>query len=184
MLRTCVDYLMLEDFNWAERIPDDKGVRREISQAHQEMWDAHRKPWDESDDESDSELSADAENEHGSAFSGNNLTEPPLRRWQPPMSSKTDPCGAFFKYAARCWKDHLGIATVDFNLDDVLELASPTSARHELWMLESSFKYPRCSQEMKPSALCLIAGFANTSVLEQQLDRLAQNGDGDRRRRG
>ena len=41
MLKTCVDYLMLDDFNWTETIPDDKGVRGEMSQAHQEMWKVH-----------------------------------------------------------------------------------------------------------------------------------------------
>ena len=45
MFKTCFDYLMLEDFNWPETIPDDKGVRGEISQAHQEMLDVHIKIW-------------------------------------------------------------------------------------------------------------------------------------------
>ena len=43
MLKTCFDYLMLDDFNWTETIPDDKGVSGEISQAHQEMRDVHEK---------------------------------------------------------------------------------------------------------------------------------------------
>ena len=43
MLKTCVDYLMLDDFNWTETISDDKGVSGEISQAHREMWDGHIK---------------------------------------------------------------------------------------------------------------------------------------------
>ena len=47
MLKTCFDYLMLEDFNWTETIPDDKGVIGKISQAHQEMVDAHKKILDE-----------------------------------------------------------------------------------------------------------------------------------------
>ena len=42
MLRTCVDYLLLDDFNWTETIPDDKGVRGEVSQVHQEMWEVHK----------------------------------------------------------------------------------------------------------------------------------------------
>ena len=41
MLRTCVDYLLLDDFNWTETVPDDKGVRGEVSQVHQEMWEVH-----------------------------------------------------------------------------------------------------------------------------------------------
>ena len=41
MFKTCFDYLMLEDFNWTETIPDDKGVRREMSQAHREMLRVH-----------------------------------------------------------------------------------------------------------------------------------------------
>ena len=139
MLRTCVDYLMLEDFNWPETIPDDKGVRGKMSQVHQKMWDDHPK------------------------ISG--------------------PFGAFFDYAARCWTDHLGSAPVGFNLDDILELASPTSARNKAWRLPRPVPawYPACSPAMKPSALCLIVGFGNVSILEQQLDRLAQNGDVDRR---
>ena len=98
------------------------------------------------------------------------------------MSSSTDPFGAFFNYAAHGLKYHLGGAPVDFKLDDVLEVASPTSARHRVWMLESSCWYPECSPEVKPNSLCLLAGFGNMSMLEEQLNRLAQNGDGDNRR--
>ena len=46
MFKTCFDYLMLEDFNWTEMIPDDmKGVSGKISQAHQEMLNVHKKIW-------------------------------------------------------------------------------------------------------------------------------------------
>ena len=41
MFKTCSDYLMLDDFNWTEMIPDDKGVRGKISQAHQKMLEVH-----------------------------------------------------------------------------------------------------------------------------------------------
>ena len=46
------------------------------------------------------------------------------------LSSNIGPFGACFHYAACCWTAHLGGAPIDFNLDDVLELASPTSAKH------------------------------------------------------
>ena len=39
MLRTCVDYLLLDDFNWSETVPS--GGR--MSQVHQEMWDVHQR---------------------------------------------------------------------------------------------------------------------------------------------
>ena len=42
MLRTCVDYLLLDDFNWNETITDDEGVRGEMSQVHKKMWKDHR----------------------------------------------------------------------------------------------------------------------------------------------
>ena len=123
------------------------------------------------------ELIAD---ERGSASSGYRVFG--FGSIEPPVSPETDPFGAFFDYAARHLTAHLGSAPVDFNLDDVLELASPTSARHRAWLLESWVRYPYCSLTMKPSALCLVAGFGNVTALEQQLDRLAQNSDGDRRR--
>ena len=121
-----------------------------------------------------SEMQAERE-VRGFAFSGNRLSP------ETPAPSITDPFGAFFDYAAARWTAHLGGAPADFNLDDVLELGSPTSARHEAWMHQSQVRYPRFSLTEKPSALCLIAGFGNASILEQQLDRLAQNGDVDRR---
>ena len=43
MLRTCVDYLMLDDFNWPETIPDDEWNRPKMSQAHLKMLQDHRK---------------------------------------------------------------------------------------------------------------------------------------------
>ena len=43
MLRTCIDYLMLDDFHWTETIPNEKGACQETSQVHQEMWDVHVK---------------------------------------------------------------------------------------------------------------------------------------------
>ena len=43
MLTTCVDYLLLDDFNWKETIPNDKGVLGEVSPAHEKMLEDHRK---------------------------------------------------------------------------------------------------------------------------------------------
>ena len=182
MLRTCVDYLMLDDFNWTETIPDGK-----MSQVHRKMWQAHQKKWewkvlpspprnDESDDES--QLIAGVEDERGSVFSGNSLTEPPL-------SPNTDPFGAFFEYAACYWKVHLGSAPVDFNSDDVLELAGPTSTRRQAWALRSGWTpyqawYPWVAPRETNTTLCFLVEFGNVSMLNQLLDRLAQNGDGDR----
>ena len=190
MLRTCVDYLMLDDFHWTEAIPNDEGARQELkmSQVDQKMR-KHRRtqkwrrrfywpsPDDGSDGDSENDLEckvfAGEEAERSSAFSRNNLTGSLL-------SSKTDPFGAFFNYAACCWTVHLRGAPVDFNLDDVPKLASPTSARHRAWAIESGCLnswYPHGSLTSSP--LFLFAGFGNVLMLEQQLDRLAQNGDGD-----
>ena len=114
-----------------------------------------------------SELIAD---ERCPAFSGKNLpTEPP-----------TDPCGAFFNYATCCWKNHLGSAPVDFHLDDVLALASPTSARCRALALEAGWRPQPASSEFA-LILTLIVHYGNVSILGQLLDRLAPNGDGDRR---
>ena len=134
MLRTCVDYLLLVDFDCTKTIPDDEWVNQEILQVL-----------------------------------------PPIG---PPVSSNTDPFGAFFHYTAHWWTDHLDGAPVDFNLDDVLKLASPTSARYRPWVLESGRNpwRPSSSPEVNASPLCLLVGFGNVFMLEQQLDRLAQNG--------
>ena len=128
MLRTCVDYLMLEDFNWPETIPDDEGVGGEMSQDHQKMWQDHRKMWQ--DPGKMSQFDFHGRDCPAAVSSLNGLTEAPV----PP---NTDPFGAFFHYVTCCWTAHLGGAPVDFNLDDVFELASPTSGRHKVWMLES-----------------------------------------------
>ena len=129
MLKTCVGYLMLDDFNWTETTPNDPrdefpGCFPRISQVHQKMCQDHLKMSDES------ELIAGAEDERGSAFSVNSLTESQF-------SSNTDPFGAFFNYAAHYWKAHLGGAPVDFNLDGILELTDSTSARRRAWVIES-----------------------------------------------
>ena len=160
MLRTCVDYLMLEDFNWTETIPDEELVGGEMSQVHQEMWNGRRK-----------KILVLDNNTVLSIHGAGSFLEAHLG----------SPFGAFFQYAARNLTDHLGSAPDDFNLDDVLEIASPTSGRNKAWMLESQVRYPNCTPPMKPSALCLIAGFGSVSMLEQQLNRLAQNGDVDTR---
>ena len=115
------------------------------------------------------ELTAD---ERCFAFSGTRLTEPPV-------SFNTEPFGAFFDYAARYWTYHLGGAPVDFSLDDVLKFASPTSGRQRAWAQgwRTVGSPPRVA-DINP--LCLLAEFGNVSILEQLLDRLAPNGDGDR----
>ena len=174
MLKTCVDYFMLKDFNWPETSTATTrvtGVTGEMSQVHQNMWDDHRKMW--LGHRKMSRLPSDLW-ERCPAFLSklNGLTEVPV-------SSNTDPFGAFFHYAAHCFTDHLGSAPVDFILDDVLELASPTSARHKAWMLESEVLYPKFSPSTEPSALCLLACVGNVPMLEQQLDRLAKSGGED-----
>ena len=147
MLRTCVDYLLLADFDRTETIPDHEWHDR-----------AHPR------------LQID---ERYCAFSENSLAEPPV-------CSNTDPFGAFFNYAAHCWTDYLGRAPVDFNLDTVLELASPTSAKHRPWALETGWKpWVGCSSE-STTLLCFSVHFGKVSILEQALNRLAQKGDGDR----
>ena len=100
----------------------------------------------------------------------------------PPISAtNTDPFGPFFSYAARCWTRHLGSAPVDFNLDDVLKLASHTSARCRAWALESGWDYYWGNKrELKFSSLDILARYGNVSMLEQLLDRLALNSDRDR----
>ena len=100
------------------------------------------------------------------------------------MSSKTDPCGAFFNYAAPCWEFHLDSAPVDFNLDDVLELASPTLARYRAWRtLGSSLGYSclDSSGSSKTCSLKFFVQYGNLSILEQLLDRLVPKGDENRR---
>ena len=194
MLGTCVDYLMLGDFIWSEMIASpyipryvhDSELGRKgcscwyrepqlRSQVHEKMWNDHRTMWQ------------DHLGVRGRVFSS---TPCPAYSYYrkltgPPLSCNTDPFGAFFHYAAWCWTDHLGSAPVDFNLDDVLELANPvTSARHKAWMLESHVWYPDCSLRNKHGALCLIAGFGNVSMLEQVLAGrfpLNENIDEDRR---
>ena len=42
MLRTCVDYLMLDDLNCTETIPENEGIRREVSQVHRKRLQFHR----------------------------------------------------------------------------------------------------------------------------------------------
>ena len=171
MLRTCIDYLLLDDFNWTEAIPDDKGGRGEISQVHQEMRDVHGKMLNVLPPFNDK--SGFIGDERCSPFSGYSLTEPPV-------SSNTDPFGAFFNYAACCWRNHLDGAPVNFSLDDVLELASPTSARYLAWALESGW-YPRAGSSDFIPMLNFFVHYGNVSMLEQLLDRLALDGDGDRR---
>ena len=188
MLKTCMDYLMLDDFNWPESIPDDEGNVPVLSQDHRKMREDHRKmredhrkiykkTWQDHQKMSGKpKLIAGAEDEHGSAFSGSSLTEPPV-------SSNTDPFGAFFDYAADFWTYHLHSAPVDFRLDDVLELASPFSPRRRAWTrgfpwFESDSRQPR-SLEVYHNLKFLVQ-FGRVSMLEQLLDRLAQNGDGDR----
>ena len=174
MLRTCVDYLMLDDFISIERskysktFPDDKFM------ALIELLSLYGQ-YDIIETFRCNKVTPIEMDERCSTSSENSATEPPV-------SPKTDPFGFFFDYAARCLKFHPGGAPVDFNLDDVLELASPTSARNKAWRLGSnSVIYSNCSPAMKPGPLCLIAGFGNVPMLEQQLDRLPQNSDGDRR---
>ena len=78
---------------------------------------------------------------------------------------------------------HLGSAPADFNLDDVLELASPTSARHEAWALESGWLYYQThgGDSLEIGSFRFLAHYGNVSMLEQLLDRLALDGDGDRK---
>ena len=98
------------------------------------------------------------------------------------MSANTDPFGAFFSYAARRWDYHLHSApVVSFNLDDVLELASLTSARYRAWALESGHWHYWACQNPLTGLLDFLARCGNASMLEQLLDRLALNGDVDRR---
>ena len=110
-----------------------------------------------------------------SAFSGNSSTEPPV------SSNTDDPFGAFFNYAAHRWIGHLGSAPVDFSLDDVLKLASSTSARQQAWALETCGSDWRNSIMFSfTSTLSFLALYGNVSMLDQLLDRLALNADGDR----
>ena len=107
---------------------------------------------------------------------GNSLTEPPV-------SSNNEPFGTFFTYAADYWTDHLRHGPVDFRLDDVLELAIQISPRHRAWTrgasrLWSYSRQPRSSEVY--DNLNFLVDYGNASMLEQLLDRLAQNGDGDR----
>ena len=97
------------------------------------------------------------------------------------MSSNTDPFGAFFNYAARYWKYHLHSAPVDFRLDDILELASPTSARHRAWVTESGWFYAMNSSSSMTATIQFFVIFGKASMLEQLLDRFAPNDDVDRR---
>ena len=195
MLRTCVDYLMLDDFDWTETIPNDGGIPGEISQVHLKMRYDHLKMRHDHQEmqqerlrkmmSGESKLIAGAENEHGSAFSGNSLTEPL------PVSSNNDPFGAFFDYAANYWTYHLGDAPADFRLDDVLKLASFFSPRRRVWLnylddllfmvSESSRLRARTRSlvEVHHNLKFLVA-FGNVSILEQLLDQLAQNGDENR----
>ena len=107
------------------------------------------------------------------------LTQSSLTKGQLPTS--VGPFGAFFHYAARYWTAHLDGAPVDFSLDGVIELASPTSARHRAWMVDRDPWYLPSSPGVSDSPLCFLVEFANVSMLEQLLDRLAQNGNEDRR---
>ena len=169
MLRTCVDYFLLADFGRTETIPDAEWVSRRLQGNRR----SKPKP----------------------GFSGISLIGPPV-------SSDTDPFGAFFHYASCCWKAHLRGAPADlsldkFSLDDFLELASPASARHRacsreyIWQpWDTDYVRSRSTQRrehdpMSPltsdSPLYLVVRSGNVSMLAQQLDRLAQKGDGDRR---
>ena len=122
------------------------------------------------------ELIAD---ERCSDFCGNSLT-------RQSVSSNADPFGAFFDYAADYWSYHLVSvisAPVDFNLDDVLELASPTSTRHRAWALQS-YSYHLYDEQASSgvyATLKMFVRFGNVSMMNQLLDRSAPNSDGDRR---
>ena len=102
----------------------------------------------------------------------------------PSVSSNTDPFGAFFNYAAHYWTAHLDGAPVGFSLDKVLKLASPTSAKHQAWVRASGWdhwhpSYLPHSPGLRDNPLCLLVCLGgNVSILEQQLDQLAQNRDG------
>ena len=103
----------------------------------------------------------------------------------PPVPSNTYPFGAFFNYAAEYWKYHLGSAPVGFSLDDVLELANPTLGRHRAWVWAWAFETCGHSDSVKDSfvftsTLGFLASYGNSSMLNQLLDRLALNADGDR----
>ena len=112
--------------------------------------------------------------ERCSAFSGHGLTGPP-------MSSNTDPCGAFFDYAVLCWKYPLDSAPFDFSLDDVLELASPASARYSMLTRLGSVPLVAAGSSEFAPILELLVYYGNSSIYEQLLDRLVPNADGDRR---
>ena len=84
MLRTCVDYLMLDDFNWPETVPDDEGNVPDMSQDHRKMWQDHqRKMWQDYHQKMSDKskligiVIAGAEDERGSALRRNSLTGPP-----------------------------------------------------------------------------------------------------------
>ena len=171
MLRTCVDYLLLDDFGRTETIPDDKwhnraGARLQNNERYgaraSSGCDGRRR-----------------RRRRQARHSGNSLTEPS-------KGSNTDPFGAFFHYAARNWTDHLGSAPVNFSLDDFLEVASPTSAKHRAWALESRYRrqgFFGSSPGAKEGPLCLLVHNGNASTLEQLLGKLALNADDSEDRR-
>ena len=119
----------------------------------------------------ESELISD---ERCSAFSSrNNSAEPPVPSNTGPLES------TFFDYAAHHWEFHLGNSPVGFSLDDVLKLARPTSARQRAWAIESGLPYWQ-DQSVVTATLSFLVSYRNVSMLNQLLDRLAPDGDGDR----
>ena len=154
MLRTCADYLLLDDFGWTETTPDNK-------------WRNRAGPRLQND-------------KRYCASSGNSLTKPS-------RGSNTDHFGAFFHYAAWNWTYHLRSAPVNFSLDDVLKLASPTSVKYRAWAhSEPDYPWHECfpiSPGAMEGPLCLLAAFGNTSMLEQLLGKLALNADDSEDRR-
>ena len=100
---------------------------------------------------------------------------------EPQLSSNNDPFGAFFDYAAGNWRYHLGRAPVNFNLDDVLALASPASARHRAWAPLRPYQINHLASSASAVTHLFILQFGNMSMFNQLLDRLAPNGDGFRR---
>ena len=87
-------------------------------------------------------------------------------------NSNTDPFGAFFSYAARWWPYHLRSAPVgSFNLDDVLELVGPASARYPALAREYRWNYvPGWDSLTDP--LRFLVRYGDVSMLEQLLDQL------------